>query len=310
MVKKSEHVTRLNSSEWKIRMEAVYYLAEDRESSSFDLLIKAAKDPVWQVRQAAVVSLGEWFDTEKKQSSVEKVEAHGAVVTTGFIEDIKIIKDTFKEGERANQARQASQTLVKALKDEPYVRMAAADALGKLGDPSTVASLIDVLLKDKLYYVSKAAAQALGVVRDSMAVDPLIFSLKHAEWEVRRAAATALGKIGNSRAIDSLEKALDDDISSVREAAAEALFRILYDENFPSVKKYLDDISPKSSYGKKREMLMKAARLYSERMQTMKLDSRMVTEKVGVPKRLRGDKETLPPIPAVKPVNRPARFSK
>jgi HEAT repeat protein len=55
----------------------------------------------------------------------------------------------------------AMEPLIAALKDEnEYVREAAAEALGKIGDPRAVEPLIDAL-QDKEWFVRRTAAEAL-----------------------------------------------------------------------------------------------------------------------------------------------------
>ena len=69
----------------------------------------------------------------------------------------------------------------------------------------------------------RSAANALGEIGDSRAVDPLIDMLKSQNWEVRKDAARALGEIGDSRAVDPLIAALKDYNESVRYATADSL---------------------------------------------------------------------------------------
>jgi HEAT repeat protein len=112
--------------------------------------------------------------------------------------------------------------LIKALryrKDEG-VRQAAAEVLGKIGDPRAVEPLI-AALKDAEWRVRAAAAYALGKIKDPRAVEPLIAALKN---ESRAAAAYALGEIKDPRAVEPLIAALKD--KDVRASAAEALGKI------------------------------------------------------------------------------------
>jgi HEAT repeat protein len=60
-------------------------------------------------------------------------------------------------------------------------------------------------------YVRKAAAEALGKIGDTRAVEPLIAALKTRDSDVRQAAAEALGKIGDARAVEPLIAALKDE---------------------------------------------------------------------------------------------------
>lgn len=63
---------------------------------------------------------------------------------------------------------------------------------------------------------------ALGVLRDTRAIDPLI--AEHPA--VREGAARALGQLGGARAAPRLRLALKDKKPVVRRAAADALARL------------------------------------------------------------------------------------
>ena len=122
------------------------------------------------------------------------------------------------------KARKDIKGLIKALryrKDEG-VRQAAAEVLGKIGDPRAVEPLI-AALKDAEWIVREAAAKALGKIGDTRAVEPLIAALKDQNSWARAAAAESLGKIGDPRAVELLIATLKDKDSGVRKAAAKAL---------------------------------------------------------------------------------------
>jgi len=68
------------------------------------------------------------------------------------------------------------------------------------------------------------AAEALGKIKDPSAVEPLIAALKDEDPGVRWDAANAPGEIGDTRAVEPLIAALKD--LDVREAAAVALAEI------------------------------------------------------------------------------------
>lgn len=106
-------------------------------------------------------------------------------------------------------------------KDRP-TRIAAAEALGAIGDDRAVTSLISVLAHDS-EDVRMFAATALGKIGDGRAVLPLIKSLGDAHHMVRSSAALALGALSDARAIEPLHVALGDEYEEVRRAAAGAL---------------------------------------------------------------------------------------
>ena len=112
--------------------------------------------------------------------------------------------------------------LIQALGDsDRAVRCAAAEALGKLGDPQAVPPLIQAL-GDSDWDVRCAAAEALGAIGDPQAVPALIQALGDDWYDVRRAAAWALGDLGDPQAVPPLIQALGDSDWAVRRAAAEA----------------------------------------------------------------------------------------
>jgi len=94
----------------------------------------------------------------------------------------------------------------------PMNRAAAAMALGKLKDSNAVKPLITTLKKDKDLTVLICAAEALGEIRDARAVDTLIEVLtKSTDPLLRSAAANALGEIGDARAVAPLVTVLLED---------------------------------------------------------------------------------------------------
>lgn len=74
--------------------------------------------------------------------------------------------------------------------------------------------------------VRMGAAEALGEIGDTRAVDPLIARLKHNDWGMRLSAAKALGKIGNALAVIPLVATLEDANKNVRRTVVEALDKL------------------------------------------------------------------------------------
>ena len=95
----------------------------------------------------------------------------------------------------------------------------------KLERRGDVKALTNALKHENILIRSKAV-MALGNIKDSLSVEPLIAALRDIDPDVRSKAAVALGKIGGARAMDALCVVLKDEDSYVREAAAEALGKI------------------------------------------------------------------------------------
>lgn len=98
---------------------------------------------------------------------------------------------------------EAAQALLPLLQDKyELVRRESAYALGKVQNPSTVRSLIEILQKDKILEVRNACAIALGEIGDAGAVDALTQILKKTPAEkeefLRRSAARSIGQIAVS----------------------------------------------------------------------------------------------------------------
>ncbi len=134
----------------------------------------------------------------------------------------------------------------------PQARLLAAQALGKIGDPSAVPALLNALPDDDLE-VKRRVIYSLGQLGDARALpallellldsnselkstvttalrevgqrDPLMLSqgLQHAKWQVREQIADVLGLIGDVAAVPSLERAIADPHEQVRFAVLTAL---------------------------------------------------------------------------------------
>ncbi len=154
----------------------------------------------------------------------------------------KITKEKIEQWEKGKKVY----NLIKTLKHKDYtLRMAAASALGNLGDTRAVQPLIEAL-EDKYWNVKASAASALGNLGDIRAVRPLIKALGEDEYAFARlAAASALSKLGekkwlnivkgenedyqrlgnsgDKRAVEPLTRALSDKDFNVRRNAASAL---------------------------------------------------------------------------------------
>ena len=106
---------------------------------------------------------------------------------------------------------EASRAAGAALNDaEPAVRVAAAHALASAPSPDTTDLLLP-LLGDKLEFVRREVAYALGETGNRAAVAPLSNLLgADKEMSVRAATAVALGRIKDESAVIALAKAIDE----------------------------------------------------------------------------------------------------
>jgi len=115
----------------------------------------------------------------------------------------------------------ASRIAVAGLTDaEPIVRVAATHAILSL-PPAEAATLLIPLLQDKLEFVRRETAYALGETRSRSAAAALeSLLLKDKETSVRGAAAVALGEIGDESSVQSLSQILAGQTEKKKKAKA------------------------------------------------------------------------------------------
>lgn len=121
--------------------------------------------------------------------------------------------------------------LIQALKHrDSSLSRAAAEALGELKDTRAADGLL-AALNHPDPRVRSAAATALGKIHvpsipDLRVVKPLILLLNESDVEVRSAAATALGRIKDTSAVEPLILLLGEKDVELRRAAATALIEV------------------------------------------------------------------------------------
>ncbi|RME27246.1 MAG: HEAT repeat domain-containing protein, partial [Candidatus Zixiibacteriota bacterium] len=89
--------------------------------------------------------------------------------------------------------------------------------------------------------VVRRIAWALGDIKDTASVLPLMQVATHDDWAVREQVIGALGKIGDKRADDVVMAALTDSIGQVRKAAAVACGKLSIIESVPALLHQLGD---------------------------------------------------------------------
>ncbi len=119
-------------------------------------------------------------------------------------------------------------------KHENYkVRLACADALGRIGDKYAVRPLIDLVEdeEEKSVYLKESATFALGLLGDTSAIDPLVAILESKQGFLdkftflKERIVEALGKlnINNKKVLKALKTSLMDPSPIVRINAIEAI---------------------------------------------------------------------------------------
>ena len=137
-------------------------------------------------------------------------------------------------------------------KNENYrVRLACADALGRIGDRYAVAPLIEAIKDEdeKSVYLKEGATVALGLLGDSRALDPLVSIIEAKQGIMdkfsflKERAIEALNKMGfggDDRVFKALKSSLSDESSQVRIEAIEALMDSEHPQAFDIIKNVLE----------------------------------------------------------------------
>ncbi len=137
-------------------------------------------------------------------------------------------------------------------KNEDYkVRLACADALGRIGDSYAVKPLINIVKdeEEKSVYVQESATFALGMIGDTSAIDPLISIMEAKQGLIgkfsflKERIVEALGKLNpnNKKVLQVLKNALLDPSPMVRINAIEALMNSDYENAAETIRPVLND---------------------------------------------------------------------
>lgn len=207
---------QLKSADPEERRNAVLILSNLDGDTATSALLTALTDKSPAVRALAVTGLGERSDNR----IVPFVAARLSSDKDPFVRKAA----AYALGHFRDQERTAA--LIAALKDKDQeVRGAAAVSLADHRDAAAVGSLATSLF-DKNAFVRAQAARALGVNGQSasQAVPALVKLLgQDSDAEVKRQSATALGLIGDRSALPALERASYDSDSYLAEAARDSI---------------------------------------------------------------------------------------
>jgi len=210
-------IVTLEDKNWAVGMSAATALGKIKDPRAVEPLILALRHKDSRYREYAASALRE-IDPNWQKSG----EAKGAVPE--FISALKdndsgvreyaasVLREIDPNWQKSEEAKRAVPEFISALIDkDPDVREYAASTLTEI-DPDwqeteeaeqAVPEFISAL-KDSDPAVQAGAAEALGIIADPRAVEPLIVTLKDENWAVGMSAAKALGKIKDPRVVEPL----------------------------------------------------------------------------------------------------------
>ena len=230
----------LGSDSAAVRRRAAEFLGEvgeEDEQATVDALLRAAtQDDDGEVRAAAVDALDELGQAALEQLLSELTGTGGSeaawVTAQKFARALKADRPELRMAAANALGRlddpSSVQHLVGALADEdPRVRLRACQACGTFADPRSVPALTTRLNEDDDPRVRRAAANALGNVGTDRALSPLLDLLDDGDEPLRRIAAGALGKASTPEPVEPLARALGDESAVVRNAAVYSVIELL-----------------------------------------------------------------------------------
>ncbi|MFB6256997.1 MAG: HEAT repeat domain-containing protein [Haloplanus sp.] len=234
-----EHLKLSDSASIRERAAEILGDVVDDEPRAVDALVRTAQDD---------------DDEAVRGAAIDALDAIGDEAIERLVTEMAGVADAGGGAEGGADWVRAEAFVETLSADRPELRMAAANALRRLGDSGALPALVEAL-DDPNPRVRARVARACGAVGDERAADalgarlndpigrvrreaadalaatgslsPLLDAVDDENDEVRYAAVMALGGYQGSAAIDPLIGALDDDSDVVRRAAVFSIVELL-----------------------------------------------------------------------------------
>ncbi|HYR86514.1 MAG TPA: HEAT repeat domain-containing protein [Terriglobia bacterium] len=229
----------LRDPDWHVRERAGYELRALRDPGTVPALIESLGDPQRNVRLRATEALREMADARAVAPLIAALDdsdesvVQEAVGALGKLGDERAVAPLVARlGESSYSIKSALNTiggpavdaLTARLHDpDKTVRNAAAEVLGEIRDTRAIEPLRQLMDGEPDEAVRRTAAYALARIGTPMAFEPLRAALGDSSDDVRRIAADGIGSLRDSRALDTLVEVLRDSSPAVRRIAASAL---------------------------------------------------------------------------------------
>ena len=203
-------INALKNENFHVRASAATTLGKIKDTRAVGPLIVALKDKHEHVRSSAADALGEIKDNRAIKPLIDALD-NPNIVRMGASDSL------------VNIGSPAVEPLIATLKDNKNfeVRSYVAMTLGKIKDVRAIKPLIDAMRDDQNSFdVRDVSSNSLGNF-GAPAVEQLITALKDKNRYVREGAANALGIIKDVRAIEPLIKVLKNEKDAMTNREAE-----------------------------------------------------------------------------------------
>jgi HEAT repeat protein len=185
-------IQQLDSENKEVLRTSATILGKIGDPKAAPHLAGILEHPDLRIRSAASTSLGQVGDT-----------TFLGVVVSVLSDSVEMVRKSAAYALGELETPGGISALISAFQDPHYsVRLTAVTSLVKIGEPA-VDTLIS-LLSHPDAGVQYLSIEALGRIKATEAIDPLLAKLKSEHWATRAFAVEALGEIGDKRGIVSV----------------------------------------------------------------------------------------------------------
>ena len=199
--------------DWRVREKVAGELGQVGCPRAIESLLGLTQDLIGDVRLSAAKALGQIGHPRAVDRLMELTLDEFSKVRIGAAQALGLIGDP-----------RAVESLLGLIRDkELNVRSAATEALSRISNPqvTVIERLLALLTQDEPDYVRASAVEALGLIGDPRAVESLLVLNQDVNWSVRIVAVRALCRIGTPQAVGRLLELTWDEESSRAEVIGE-----------------------------------------------------------------------------------------
>lgn len=210
----SSLIEALKDENPQVRSFAAIALGEIRDKKAVEPLIEVLDDPSPEVRMNAAYSLGEIEDVKAVEPLIKLLKDENGEVVRFTVIALGLLKDP-RATEPICEIMDRDDARIHH-EDNPDIRQQAVYALGEIGDPGCIDTLLDLLGDKELGY---SAANTLGNFKSEDVFEKVTKKLRNSNPTVRTNAIVVFESNRDPAAVPLLIKMLNDRVPEVRKEA-------------------------------------------------------------------------------------------